>query len=56
MNDRGEAEARIVPATVHGDSGVTAVVAESQAPRQRTSRQSEVEDVALIEGKTGEKS
>jgi hypothetical protein len=54
-NERAEAEARIVPAKVHGDSGVTAVVADTKSTEAEDIEASEAEDVARIESETGEK-
>ena len=53
--DKDHPEARAVPATVHGDSGVTAVVAETKNTEAEDIEESEAEDVARIEDETGEK-
>jgi hypothetical protein len=55
MSDTPETEPRIVPAKVHGDSGVTAVVAETISTEAEDIEESEAEDVARIERETGEK-
>jgi hypothetical protein len=53
MIDKDHPEARAVPATVHGDCGVPAVVAETREAKDI--EESEAEDVARIEDETGEK-
>jgi hypothetical protein len=52
---KDDPEARIVPAKVHGDSGVTAVVAETKSTEAEDIEESEAEDVKRIERETGDK-
>jgi hypothetical protein len=55
LTDKDHPEAHIVPAKVHGDSGVTAVVADTKSTEAEDIEDSEAEDVAEIEFRTGEK-
>ena len=48
-------ETRIVSAKVHGDRGVTAVVAETKSTEAEDIEESEAEDVVRIEAESGEK-
>ena len=55
LTDKDNPETRIVSGMVHGDSGVTAVVAETKSTEAEDIEASEAEDVARIEDETGEK-
>jgi hypothetical protein len=56
MDEKDGAEVRIVPAKVHGDSGETAVVAETGSTEAEDIEQSEADDVERIEGEIGKPS
>jgi hypothetical protein len=53
--DKDHPEARIVPAKVHGDSGLTAVVADTKSTEAEDIEESEAEDVARVGGEIGER-
>jgi hypothetical protein len=55
MTDKDEKDPRIVEATVHGDSGVTSVVAETKSTEAEDIEESEADDVARIKGEEGQK-
>jgi hypothetical protein len=55
MTAKDHPEARAVPAKVHGDSGVTAVVADTKSTEAEDVEESEAEDVERIERETGDK-
>lgn len=49
MNEKDEAEVRIVPAKVRSDTGVTSVVAETGSTEAEDIEESDDEDVARVE-------